>query len=89
MQNHPLFGRVSLVSCFLPDLCSQASRRVKQAAAAGRQLGLFAASDRHYVVLVKSEIFQASHMHLDAASARFGSKCFSYINKVASVTLKT
>ena len=86
MKNHPLFGSVSLVSCLLPDLCSQASRRVKQADTTGRQLGLFVASYRYYVMLVKSEIFQASHTELDAAFAWFGSKCFSYINKVAHVT---
>jgi hypothetical protein len=88
MKNHPLSGSVSLVPCLLPDLCSQASRRAKQATTTGRQLGLFIASYRYYVMLVKSEIFQASHSDVDAAFAWFGSKCFSHVNNVATVPWK-
>jgi hypothetical protein len=67
MKNHPLLGSVFLVSCLLLDFRGQASRCVKQTTPTGRQLGLFAASHCHYVMLVKSEIFQARHIYLDAA----------------------
>jgi hypothetical protein len=67
MKNHPLLGSVSLVSCLLLNFRGQASRGVKQTTPAGRQLGLFAASHCYYVMLVKSEVFQARHVYLDAA----------------------
>jgi hypothetical protein len=67
MKNHPLLGSVSLVSCLLLNFRSQASRCVKQTTPTGRQLGLFAASHCYYVMLVKSEVFQARHTHVDAA----------------------
>jgi hypothetical protein len=67
MKNHPLLSSVSLVSCLLFNFRGQASRCVKQTTPTGRQLGLFAASHCYYVMLVKSEVFQASHIHLDAA----------------------
>jgi hypothetical protein len=67
MKNHPLLGSVSLVSCLLLNFRGQASRCVKQTTPTGRQLGLFAASHCYYVMLVKSEVFQARHVYLDAA----------------------
>jgi hypothetical protein len=67
MKNHPLLGSVSLVSCLLLNFRSQASRCVKQTTPTGRQLGLFAASHCYYVMLVKSEVFQARHIYSDAA----------------------
>ncbi len=67
MKNHPLLGSVSLVSCLLLNFRSQASRCVKQTTPTGRQLGLFAASHCYYVMLVKSKVFQARHVYLDAA----------------------
>jgi hypothetical protein len=70
MKNHPLLGGASLISCLLLNLRSQASRCVKQTTATGRQLGLFAASHCYYVMLVKSEVFQARHIYLDAAFRR-------------------
>jgi hypothetical protein len=66
MKNHALLGSVSLVSCLLLNFRSQASRCIKQTTPTGRQLGLFAASHCYYVMLVKSEIFQARHIYLDA-----------------------
>jgi hypothetical protein len=67
MKSHPLLGSVSLVSCLLLNFRSQASRCVKQTTPTGRQLGLFAASHCYYVMLVKSEVFQARHVYVDAA----------------------
>jgi hypothetical protein len=67
MKNHPLLGSGSLVSCLLFNFRGQASRRVKQTTPTGRQLGLFATSHCYYVMLVKSEVFQASHIPVDAA----------------------
>jgi hypothetical protein len=61
MENHPLLGSVSLVSCLLLNFRSQASRCVQQTAPTGGQLGLFAAPHCYYVMLVKSEVFQARH----------------------------
>jgi hypothetical protein len=70
MKNQPLLGSASLISCLLLNLRSQASRCVKQTTATGRQLGLFAASHCYYVMLVKSEVFQARHIYMDAAFRR-------------------
>jgi hypothetical protein len=67
MKNHPLLGRASLVSCLLFNFRGQASCCVKQTTPTRRQLGLFATSHCYYVMLVKSEVFQASHVRLDAA----------------------
>jgi hypothetical protein len=67
MKNHPLLGSVSLVSCLLLDFRGQASRCVKQTTPTGRRLCLFAAPHCYYVMLVKSEVFQARHMNVDAA----------------------
>jgi hypothetical protein len=66
MKSHPLLGSGSLVSCLLFNFRGQASRCVKQTTPAGRRLGLFATSHRYYVMLVKSEVFQASHIPVDA-----------------------
>ena len=70
MKNHPLLGGASLISCLLLNLRSQASRCIKQTTPTGRQLGLFATSHCYYVMLVKSEVFQARHIYLDAAFRR-------------------
>jgi hypothetical protein len=67
MKNHALLGSGSLVSCLLFNFGGQASRCVKQTTPTGRRLGLFATSHCHYVMLVKSEVFQASHIPVDAA----------------------
>jgi hypothetical protein len=79
MNNHPFLGSVSLASRLLPNFRSQACRRVKQATPTGRQIDLFVASQRYYVMLVKSEVFQASHKPLDATLAWIGSKWFCHI----------
>jgi hypothetical protein len=67
MKNHPLLSSGSLVSCLLFNFRGQASRCVKQTTPTGRRLGLFATSHCYYVMLVKSEVFQASHIAVDAA----------------------
>ncbi len=67
MKNHPLLGGGFLVSGLLLNFRGQASRCVQQTTPAGRQLGLFATSHGYYIMLVKSEVFQASHTVIDAA----------------------
>jgi hypothetical protein len=81
MKNHPLLGSVSLVSRLLLNFRGQASRCVKQAAPTGRHLGLFAASHCYYVMLMKSEVFQARHVYLDAAFEYSIPRSFSQIRK--------
>jgi hypothetical protein len=61
MQNHPLLGSISLVPGLLLNFRGQAGRCVQQTTPTGGQLGLFAASHCYYVMLVKSEVFQARH----------------------------
>jgi hypothetical protein len=67
VKTHPLLGSGSLVSCLLFNFRGQASRCVKQTTPTRRQLDLFATSYCYYVMLVKSEVFQASHITVDAA----------------------
>jgi hypothetical protein len=64
MKKHPLLGSVSLVSGLLLNFRSQTGRCVKQTSPTGRQLGLFAASHCYYIMLMKSEVFQARHAYV-------------------------